>query len=166
MEKKLTIPSDLSINAYNQWVQLMMDKVFWGMVNDQKSLLEKLPNKKPTSSFARGCRSYIKLYLTDKKIPHAWITPIYNLITTDTLDFPLHNSISLFVGTQEVTGMTEALLTIKNIKRGGFGDKQTVSLVISSKVSADQIIQFIKEHKEEIEGWQDAYELPSYMEKY
>lgn len=162
MKKKLIIPYGIPKVAYNQWVKMMLDEDFWKMTNGQRKLLTKLPKGEPTTDFTLKCNKAIQKYLTSKKIPTVWKTPIYNLITKYILDFPLHNSISLFVGTQEVTGAAEELIKIKNTKTGEIMDKKTISLVISSKVSAEQIIQFVKTNKKEIEMWQDFYELPEY----
>lgn len=150
--------------AFNQWVKLLLDKDFLTLVDEQITILVKLPNEKPTFSFSANCHRQIKSYLTKRNIPVVWKEPIYNKIIGKIFpDYPLHNSISLKVGCEEITSATENLLKIKNIKTGEFMDDKTISLVISSKVSAEQIIQFIKDNKRDIEQLQDFYELPEYI---
>lgn len=162
MEKELVIPQNLPMVAYRQWIKMMSDVDFWKMVNGQKDLLKKTQSQKPDVAFMTSCRKQIKNYLSYKGIPFAWVLPVYNFITANTLDFPLHNSIALVVGDQEVTGTTENLLKIKNLKTVEIAGNRQVSIVISSKVSAEQIIQFVKDNKKGIEQWQDFYELPKY----
>ncbi len=148
--------------AYNQLIKLVHDKDFVSLLEDLRQELEKLPNKISTPKFKVSASQKIKKYLHQKNVPFSWLEPIYNMtVGKFPIDIPVDNSISLRVCNQEVTGSTRDIFLIRD-KNGLLVEDPTISIVITSKVSAEHIIQFVKDHKKEIEQWQESLQLPDY----
>ena len=160
--KKIEIDQKL----YNQLVKFSKDSEYRKLVKRNRKDLLSFSNNQPDAKFMSSCKREIKMFLMNKSLPTAWIQPIYNMIVGKyEFDFPMDNSISLYVGNQEITRATEAVLVIKNTKTGELvGDNPTVSIVLTSKVSVDHIIKFIKDNKKEIEHWQEVFELPDFKD--
>ncbi len=142
---------------YNQLVLLTEDKDFFQFIEGQWEELD----KGHTVHTLAQCKWNIKQYLQDKKLPQSWLMPIYTLIKDKKLDFPMDNSISLRVGSDEITTNTQNLLFIRD-KKGHLSDELSVSIVITGKVSVNHIIQFITDNKKQIEYWQKVIGLPMY----
>lgn len=149
---------------YNQILKFSTDNDLLKIFAQQRDILRGLPEKKAPIKFRVDSIKKIRTYLIKKGLPLAWKEPLYNMLVSKyQLDFPLDNSISLMVGSQEITGATSEILLIKNSRTNELlGEEASLSLVITSKVSTEKIIQFVKRHKEEIEYWQGILDLPNY----
>lgn len=160
IKEKVVIPE----REYNQLIKFSNDGEFLALLDELREILRGLKNQKPTIKYRADAVRRIRLFLVEKRLPLAWREPVYNMVVGKfQLDFPLDNSISLKVGSQEITGSTKDILLIKNIRTGDLvGEEPTISLEITSKVSAEKIIKFVKKHKREIEHWQDILGLPDY----
>lgn len=156
-KKEVVVPR----GAYNEVIRLLHHKQFLDLVKTQRVELDKIGGK-PTIQFTIVCKNVIRKFVYDRKLPSNWVNPIYNIIVKYILDFPLDNSIALRVGSEEITGSTEEILLIRDTKTGMLAEKCELSIVITSKISTDYIIRFIKGHKKEIEYWQDTLKLPHY----
>lgn len=142
---------------YNQLVLLIEDEDFLAFIQQQWGVLD----KDHTIKAFTQCKRSIKRYLQDKKLPQSWLMPLFTLIKDKKLDFPMDNSISLRVGAVEITTNTQNLMIIRD-KEGHLSDELSISIVITGKVSADHIIQFIKNNKKQIKYWQEVIGLPAY----
>lgn len=158
MNIKIKNKQTVSKYSYNQLIKFFHIKDFNYLIHEQQRILSKTNN---IIKFRSECKKAIEDFLRKHKIPNSWVEPIYNLIKDNTLDFPYDNSISLKVGVDEITENTKGVLLMKNIKTGRI-TPDNISIVITGKVSIDQIVKFIKEHKSEIENWQTKLELPAY----
>lgn len=159
-KKEIIVPR----NAYNEIVKLLHDKQFLDLIETQRSELDKAGGIPTTTQLITVCHKRIREFVHNRKLPSGWVKPIYNMIVKHILDFPLDNSIALRVGSEEITGSTEEILLVRNTKTGMLIEKSELSIVITSKISIDHIIRFIKNHKKEIEYWQNILGLSHYKE--
>ncbi len=159
-EKKTSIiPRPL----YNQIILLFQDNNFLELVKEQREILKgKLDSFNSKSEAVAGCYRAIRTYARNKDLPESWADPIFNFIMDNELDVPLEGGIALKVGRQEVTGKGE-MLFIRDKNGRLVGKENSISIVITAKVSADRIIKFVKKHKKTIEELQKTINLPEYQ---
>lgn len=157
-KKKLVIPRVL----YNQLTTLFQDKNLAKLVIKQAKLLNgKFVGLESKAEVVAECTRAIRAYVRSKNLPEGWVEPIYSLIKRGELDVPLSGGITLKVGGQEVTGRGELLLILDKYGRLPH-EENSISIVITAKVSADRIIKFVKANKKLIEDLQKTINLPEY----
>ena len=151
-------PLVVSRYVYNRLVQLLSNKEFNTFTNKYREILSK-GNNKHNIKLIIECKSTISAFLIKRRLPLNWIEPIFNLIKNDEFDFPYEEGLSLMIGPDELTHRTDDILVMKSIKTG-VSTHSNISIKITSKVTVDTIIRFIKRYKKEIEHWQKQIELP------
>lgn len=139
----------------NQLLVFLQDKGFLNLVSEQRKSL-----KIGSVSSRVSCKKAIRAYLLGKELSENWVQPIYSFISKEEFDTPLEGGLSLKVGGQEVTSNGEFLLI--QDKDGRLMGENTISIVISAKLSIDRIINFVKENQAFIEAVQEKINLPKY----
>ena len=133
------------------------------MVGEQRKIINgKFADLESKVKAVADCTRAIRAYVRRKNLPESWVEPIYSFIKRDELDVPLEGGISFRVGRQEVTGRGELLLILDKYGRLP-NEENSISIVITAKVSADRIIKFVRENKKSIEDLQKAINLPKYV---
>lgn len=124
------------------------------------SFLKLLEEYKGKKGYSSECVKAIKKFLHEEKIPAAWLEPIRNSIIKGQMDFPIESGIGLIVAGTELTDNTDSLLIVRDVNTGQISGDNTIKISISAKLTIDQIIQFLKRHKKEIEEYEEILELP------
>ncbi len=160
MKRKSKNKPDEFVSSYigNRFVQLFSNNEFRELFSKHASLLRNESNRHNVK-LKTICKSDIESFLIKKKVPLTWVKPIFNLIRNDEFDSPIQEGISIMVGPDEITSNTEGILIIRN-NITGKSSHSDVSIKITSKVSIDRVIRFIRAHKKDIELWQERIELP------
>lgn len=148
---------------YNQLVVILHNKEFVSLRKDIEVIIKEYPTKHIPTKTRIEIQKTIKSFLCKHTIPQTWTTPLFNIIIgLYKIDFPISNSISLYVGGNEITGRTEDVLWVNNTKTGEPLEPLTIRLDISSEASTEEIIRFVRENQRMISGWQKELKFPKY----
>lgn len=143
------------VNIYNKSFRLMMDKDILDFIDKQKIKLTKL-NGKITKNFDKRCRSSLRDLLISKNVPTSWIEPLYNTISGlgESVDVPIGDGIHIVVNDQVITKNTP------DVYRFGSNVPRELSIVVTKKVSKEDLLSFIRKHDFLISKIQNALALP------
>lgn len=148
------------INLYHK---IAFDDGFSDFIEKQREeLTQAISKAKGVMEIAKAhaaCKRAINSYLQDRNLPSSWVSPLFVFVKDDILDFPIDNGITLKVADQEITENTEGILIIQTV---GQHDAGKLTIELTAKVSTDRIIDFIKEHRKEIEYYEEILDLPRY----
>ncbi len=146
----------------NQLTLLFNDKDLLSLFDEQRKKLNDLPKQLPTTDFIVNFNNSVRTFLQSRNLPLSLLEPIYGLVRYNRLDVPLHTSIILRVGKQDVLTNRDVVY-IKN-KQGKLAfEENSVSIVLTTKTSTEQVIQFVKDNKKLIEDLQSDINLPAYQ---
>ncbi|MFZ2026395.1 MAG: hypothetical protein WAV30_03870 [Microgenomates group bacterium] len=149
--------------ARNQFIKLLLDQTFREFVKIERDLL--LKRQAESNNYYRAvteCKSRIQKFLFLSKLPVIWIEPIFTFIKDEKdVKLPLENGVDIKVGD---TLLSSAGDTITIIRKDGIPSKQDseLSIVISTQVSINKIIDFIEKNAETIRYLQKSLQLPSH----
>lgn len=152
-DQSTTIPLDI----HNQFIKITHDSDFQALVKRAKHLIDN-----PTSENSFDYREAVEEYIREKNLPLNWKQPILNMIRYDTPDFPLDNGIEIMVGDNIITANHSEFIVIQNNKTGEFDIEKKISIVITSKISTERIVQFIRNFQKDIQYWQDTLKFPDF----
>lgn len=152
-KKEKTIP--ISSDVYNQFIKLINDPDFQALIKKGQLLIA---DSKNTLSYLEAVEEYIK----EKKLPLNWKQPILNMIRYDAPDFPLDNGLEIMVGDHIITANHHSFIVIQNNKSGNFDIEKKISIVITSKITTERILDFIRYFQNDIKYWQDSLNFPDF----
>lgn len=147
----------------NQLTILFNDKDFLKLIEQEKKKFKEASGKDLDSRahWLVGFNNSIKAFLQKRDLPVSLLEPVYSLIRYNRLDPPLHTSIILRVGAQDVVANRDVVF-IKNKEGRLASEENSISIVLTTKTSAEQIIQFVRDYKKLIEELQTEINLPAY----
>ncbi|MBI4137090.1 hypothetical protein HY469_03430 [Candidatus Roizmanbacteria bacterium] len=143
-----------SINIDPEYIELWNDF--------KKRINNKIPPS-PTSKIAIECQDAVKKYIQNKGFPSNWIEPICKEILYEVMDLPLENGIELVVGSKVITRQEYEQFNTNRIDPNETFGERKISIVITSKMSVDHIIQFIRDYQDLILKYQDILGLPDFF---
>lgn len=156
-------------SSYNQLLQLLLDPTFREIAKIEKERLNKtakvIKDRKYFSfKFVRESKKVLSRFLYEKRLPQVWLEPLLFYIKDEDIPLPIDNGIDLKIGSQKLSETKKEILIIRD--KGGMlpPGEASISIVISSRTSADRIIKFVKENAVLIKHWQSVLDLPPYSE--
>jgi hypothetical protein len=145
------------LDIYNQYIKITQDPDFQALLKKAIPILND-PDSDDSFDYIKAVENFIKV----KKLPLNWKQPILNMLRYNAPDFPLDNGIEIKVGDNIITANHSSFIVIKNNKSGDFDVEKKISIVITSKMKTEKILEFIRNFQTDIEHWQNLLNFPDF----
>ena len=147
-------PIDVAQRVFKQFFLYFYTDLFGNYFMQKREERKDIKTQSDLESYIQKCKAEIAALIKLKNVPVHWYQTFYNAVVNGKMDLPLHEGISLSVGEYQINN---GQFDEEKVKNSG---ASSVSIKVTSKASATQIRQFIKDNSELIVRLENILNLP------